>query len=546
MKKILFTISILLLFCQVSYAAIGAAVDWDFQPGVGSNNNGGGFKIGATGTDYSTAATPYIVLTDAEVKGGVYTRVYSATANLNDSKLVGNIMCVVSGTNFTAGLYEITAVGTDGDDYMDIDRNCASGNSNDGVANIGGTRAVFTDAFFEALTAGNDVYVKSGTMTLTENLNVAKDGVSSSDRNEIIGYDTTHDDTCDSTDRPIIITGAYTFTFDNYWLIKNLHIITVSSTGVSLDTYAVAENCKIENFSSSADYPALNFSSTTNGIALSNELVSIKGMAFWYGSGTLKHAKANYLHSSKNGIYTVGNALSNASIMFSIFENITSTAIESVLSQRANVEYNTFNKCVTAYSDSGAPEDLYISNNIFNDSSIESITLGTASTSNLLNYNNFYGNTSDVTNITKRCGNIALDPEFTFVAPAGTDDSGVADKATSMVDTSENFVTLGVTVGKTIYNTTDCSVGTITSISTTTNPNDTINFSGGLTNGTDNDFDNGDTYTITPGNYAVGANMKAAGFPGTFPGGGSTGYMDIGAVQREEQGGGEYSYGYAY
>ena len=39
------------------------------------------------------------------------------------------------------------------------------------------------------------------------------------------------------------------------------------------------------------------------------------------------------------------------------------------------------------------------------------------------------------------------------------------------------------------------------------------------------------------GNFAVGTNMKAAGFPGLFPSGTSTGYLDIGAVQRQEGGG---------
>lgn len=42
------------------------------------------------------------------------------------------------------------------------------------------------------------------------------------------------------------------------------------------------------------------------------------------------------------------------------------------------------------------------------------------------------------------------------------------------------------------------------------------------------------------GDFAVGTAMKGAGFPGVFPGGTSTGYLDIGAVQRRELGGGMY------
>lgn len=36
------------------------------------------------------------------------------------------------------------------------------------------------------------------------------------------------------------------------------------------------------------------------------------------------------------------------------------------------------------------------------------------------------------------------------------------------------------------------------------------------------------------GNFAIGTNLRGMGFPGAFPGGLSTGYLDIGAVQRQE------------
>lgn len=39
------------------------------------------------------------------------------------------------------------------------------------------------------------------------------------------------------------------------------------------------------------------------------------------------------------------------------------------------------------------------------------------------------------------------------------------------------------------------------------------------------------------GNFAIGTNLRAAGSPGLFPGGLSQGYLDLGAVQRQEQGG---------
>jgi len=78
----------------------------------------------------------------------------------------------------------------------------------------------------------------------------------------------------------------------------------------------------------------------------------------------------------------------------------------------------------------------------------------------------------------------------------GTDNSGADNKATSMVDTSKNFVTEGVEVGAVLYNKTDKCKGIITSITTTTNTNDTLNCSAGFSGGTDNDFDNGDGYAV--------------------------------------------------
>lgn len=45
-------------------------------------------------------------------------------------------------------------------------------------------------------------------------------------------------------------------------------------------------------------------------------------------------------------------------------------------------------------------------------------------------------------------------------------------------------------------------------------------------------------FTDAPnGDFSIALNLRAAGFPGEFPGGLSTGYLDVGAVQRQEAGG---------
>jgi hypothetical protein len=86
----------------------------------------------------------------------------------------------------------------------------------------------------------------------------------------------------------------------------------------------------------------------------------------------------------------------------------------------------------------------------------------------------------------------------------------VNNKATSLTDTTKNFQGLSVTVGQTVRITAKGCSGTITSISTTTNPNDTLNVSGGFSGGTAQDVDNGDAYTVHKSGNAAQVGGAAA------------------------------------
>ena len=96
---------------------------------------------------------------------------------------------------------------------------------------------------------------------------------------------------------------------------------------------------------------------------------------------------------------------------------------------------------------------------------------------------------------------------------------GASNQTTKLIDTSENFGTLGVSTGARVKNETDGCWGVVTSISTTTNTNDTLNCSAGFTGGTENDFDSGDTYTVTnPGITDLGSiNLNNPGNPTIYP-----------------------------
>jgi hypothetical protein len=168
--------------------AVSTATHWDVRPATGNDNNGGGFKQGATGVDYSQQASPQYALSGIASVGSGNTILSAAAA----TDMVGNIAQVLSGTNFTTGFFEITSViagvsitfSTRGDGTA-----ICSGVGASGVINIGGSLATiaviglqtYSDGF-----NGNVVWVK-GTLTVTSNLQ-AQSSVA------YAGYGTTHGD----------------------------------------------------------------------------------------------------------------------------------------------------------------------------------------------------------------------------------------------------------------------------------------------------------------------------------------------------------------
>ncbi len=81
----------------------------------------------------------------------------------------------------------------------------------------------------------------------------------------------------------------------------------------------------------------------------------------------------------------------------------------------------------------------------------------------------------------------------------GTHD-GAGNNA-SLVDTTKDFLNLGVRVGEIVKNTTDGSQGVVTALATTTNPNDTLTMT--LSGGTEDDWDASDAYQIEDGRSII-------------------------------------------
>jgi hypothetical protein len=163
--------------------ALSSSIVWEVRPTVGSDNNGGGYKTGASGTDYSQQASAQYALTGIASAGAGATILSAAAA----ADMVGNIAQVISGTNFTAGFYEIISVSVGVS--ITFDRSVCTGVGASGVINIGG--ALNTISIVAAnMVSNNTVYVKaSGTYTVTATLNITALSLVS-----FIGYTTTRGD----------------------------------------------------------------------------------------------------------------------------------------------------------------------------------------------------------------------------------------------------------------------------------------------------------------------------------------------------------------
>jgi len=227
----------------MALAATGVVI-WD--PSAGSNNNAGYFdaSLAGAGTDYTAAkATPILALTDLACTAGS-TTITSATGGFT-AAMVGNGIYIVSGTNFTAGLYAIT--GWTDTNTVTLDRSPApSNNGSSGVGNVAGRRAVFTNAFLGLSLAGMTHRVwATATMTLTENLSIATDG-SASGVITIEGRSSAGAAEPTGDDRPLIAGGSYTTfgTTPDYWVVRDVRLTTEQNNGLCLGGYSTIERCK--------------------------------------------------------------------------------------------------------------------------------------------------------------------------------------------------------------------------------------------------------------------------------------------------------------
>lgn len=537
-----------------AWAALSSTVVAEVRPS-GANTNGGAFNTAASGTDMSQfdnknasgcsscqSASANLSTTDAVTNNT--TTVTSATAAFT-SAIVGNVI-YLSGTGTTTGWYEVT--GFTNSTTITVDRATGSTGGTGVTMNIGGAFKIggtLDDDFFESFEAGNIIYVKAGTYSVGENITISKAG-STSNPIRVIGYNSTRGDTpkrSGATDnKPLLSFAAFTMTGGANWDFYNVAASGTAATMWLMGSGNKILNCKFYNLSTTVDRVAL--STGIDAFVGESEIVSLRGRALSLGNAS-GFINGNYIHSSNEGIYLAFN--NTYTILNNIIEDIVLNGIYINSANAVNLQIigNTIAGAPTVRASSTGIKfttgttDVRVINNIITGWATGITHADTQSVGLDLN-NAYYNNTANTSNWTiNSTSTTATNPSFTahtlisgtggtsstnvLTAGSGTPFTSVVDGVDFVLVTSGSGT--GFTTG--VYPISAHDSTTLTLAWGSTNFNLTSSGSGSSI-----------AWEIVQGHdFSIGTGLKALGFPVGWIGL-TTNYLDIGAAQRQEAGGG--------
>lgn len=261
--------------------------------------------------------------------------------------------------------------------------------------------------------AGDLYYVAGGTYTLTGNWNTALDGTAASPIHFIgVKSGTTNEppivsDWADDTDRPLFAAAANECRFDNYWIIRNIRVTTTEDDGFRADTGSLIVNCYSNN-SSNADRIAIKVAGDQSRII---DCEAESGGATKGRCIGLPNAAARvigcYCHDGSDGIVISLGAV----ISFNIIDTMDDTGINGGNDHAVVAMNNTIYNCSVGISETIGTRWV-VMNNIISDCTT-GISWDTEQKSNYFDFNNYYNNTADVSNVTKGPNATAYEPQYT-------------------------------------------------------------------------------------------------------------------------------------
>lgn len=389
------------------------------------------------------------------------------------------------------------------------------------------------DAIFETIIAGNIAYVKGNTtFTLGGAVSIASAGTAIAPIN-IVGYASQRGDNPTGSTRPIFALGSSAFAMGTYW---NMNYMQGTGTGTSIfgvGNGIVTRYVWVKAINSSTTINRVGFLGGNNGMnCIACEAISYRGVAIQSAFGILfgcyvHDSNEGFAEATTNGSYALVNCIISACVTIGAQINTTTSSSKSFINNTFMGSTTPRGTAITIPAN-GAP--VIVNNNIITGFTT-GISTTTATTDCFGDYNDFFNNTTDVSNWNKGLHDISVDPQFADVVER-TGSTATTTAGSHLVQPGATFITWGITPGVDyIY----VSFGTgitsgvygIASVDSETQITTDVNLSANAT--ADKLW-----FILQGGNFYPGANVKAAGYPGVFPGGLTTGYIDIGGVQRQE------------
>lgn len=463
--------------------SLPAGTVWEVRTN-GNDTNGGGFVAGAAGTDYSQQNTKNSGASDKSTTDAVTaasTTVTSATANFG-ATIVGNIIYLSGGTgSLTGAWYYVSARASA--TSITIDRN--PGASTGVTMNIGGALKTIGQLATNWV-ASNKAFIKAdGTYTPTATITFTPTSAPpDTPANLLIGYTTTRTDRGQATIQATTNSGITLLSLPaGYWL-RNLILDCnnlATSIGILGGNYLHTDNCVVKNF-------------TTAGIRLTANTNSIHNTEITGGGAaataaidyaTFQNNYITYCYIHNNQCPGTANPINNGGcgIIGNIFANNSGAS-----SDGAQIRYG-----------------YYVIGNVFYNNGRDGLRVAVeySGIATIIRNNIFVSNAGYGINQTTTPAN-AAQPQWDFNAYYNN-----TSGARNNMDSTSTTATISDGVSPYSY------VGNVTLTGVP------------FTNAGAGDYSLNNT-------AGQGAACRAAGFAGTFIGGLSVGYQDMGAIQHKD------------
>lgn len=478
---------------------------------------------------------------------------------------VGNSIHITAGTGINTGTTgekwaEIVSVAANA---ATLDHNITTGAATltAATAYLGGAlsmNSTLDDDVMEAAggtngTGATKFFVKNGAVGIGEPVAISAGAAGGTEMPVVIeGYNSLRGDTPTLANCPVFNQGTNTFSTAANWDIYNARFRGTGTSVISLGTSSKLFNARVTQMSTTADRVAITLGS--GSLLQGIEAISYRGRAL-SGAAVNSAILGSWIHDSNVLYYTANSNTAHLLIQNSILSGAVTNGFDAsafvvtsgVVTLNSNTFYGTEAKRGTAVNLATGNTNIRLTNNIFYGFTT-AVSHADSQRVGFGDYNDYYNNTTNLTNWQTGSHSLTLDPQFTNVHEfTGTG----ASSSTNVLTYGTGGFNAVVVDGATWVN---LSAGSGTGFATGIYPvsahtDTTLTFAdpaGNAMNITSSGAGSGIDFQFTYGfNFAIGANLKAAGFPGAMPGG-STGYLDIGAVQRQEPvgggGGGSYSF----